>query len=192
MSDGSTLTVVSIFLPKRRSSALLSPASSVSPSGNALVICAVLEVCEKVANVREQSYPVGTDQHPHEVAAVGVEPVGADRQKQRFLVAGRKLRVVQRRAHFPIACDRRRDPEHLGPYRQRVLLARKREHRFGVGSGNGDLFGHGQGYSCFCSAASNSACAFASTSRLRICPAPATARSATWLRSASFARETSC
>src|SRR5204862_80175 len=47
----------------------------------------VLEVCEKVANVREQSYPVGTEQHPHEVAAVGVEPVGADRQKQRFLLA---------------------------------------------------------------------------------------------------------
>jgi len=39
---------------------------------------------------------------------------------------------------------------------------------------------------------SRSACAFASTSRFRIFEAPATARSATWLRSCSFARATSC
>ena len=103
----------------------------------------VLEVCEKVANVREQSDSIGADQHPDEVAAVGVKPVGADGQKERFLVAGGKLGVVERRAHFPIARDRRRDPQHLRPDGQRVLLARELERRLGVGSGNGDRFSHG-------------------------------------------------
>ena len=42
------------------------------------------------------------------------------------------------------------------------------------------------------SRASRSACALASTSRFRIFDAPATASSATWLRSCSFARATSC
>ena len=71
------------------------------------------------------------------------DSVGADGQKERFLVAGGKLGIVERHAHFPIARDRRRDPQHLRPDGQRVLLARELERRLGVGSGNGDLFSHG-------------------------------------------------
>src|SRR5690242_13558938 len=102
----------------------------------------ILQCTKKIADLRDESDPVGADQHPDEVATIGIEPVAADREKQGFLVAHGEFRVVQRRAHPKVVRNRGRDPEHLRPDRQRVLLACQGERRFGVGSGNGDLFGH--------------------------------------------------
>src|SRR2546425_6535633 len=148
----------------------------------------VLESVEELPDLRQQADALGFDQHANEAFAVGIELLAADRQKKRFLRRRRKPRIIECRAHARVARDLAREPQHLGPDREGVALARERKHRIGVGSGNGYLLGHRRPQSCFSSSASKSACALASTSRLRILAAPATASAATWPRNASLAR----
>ena len=86
---------------------------------------------------------IPTDGASASAATAQWEPFSTNRQEQGFLVPRGQLGALERRTHARIPRDVARDIEHLAPNRQRILLSREREHRFGVGTRNGDLFCHG-------------------------------------------------
>jgi len=125
---GSTLTVVSIFLPKRRSSAALSPSSADSSIGKALVICAALrrpcvlqsvESCRIFGNRPMRSASISTRMKLLPSASSFSPQI--DRKSDSF--AAPKARIIERGAHARVARDVAREPQHLRPDR-RALRSR--------------------------------------------------------------------
>ena len=201
-SSGSTLTVGSIFLPKRFSSAVLSSATCSSVERERAVdprrrdaFGVVLQRVEQLRDVRQQRDALGLDQHPHEAPPLGVELVAARRTGRATPCrppSASDCRAPARIAR--IGDDRARVAQHRRPDRQRLprlRRARRRPPRTAGRSSSVRPWRLPSRARCRIDA-SSSACAFASTSRFRIFSAPATARSATWSRSVSFARATSC